>query len=72
MNANELVLEFSKELENIALLDIPPTILKFFGIAIPDHFDGRIVEEIFTTDWLNKQSKTAKKINVAFTEWREA
>jgi predicted AlkP superfamily phosphohydrolase/phosphomutase len=41
------------ELGNLNLIDVPPTILRTLGIAVPPSYDGRLLEEIFDPAYLN-------------------
>jgi len=36
--------------ENARIIDVAPTILRFFGIPPPDDIDGRVLEELLTED----------------------
>lgn len=39
-----------KEIENLSIMDITPTILHMFGIPVPEDMDGRVLKEIFRAD----------------------
>lgn len=40
------------ELSSLSLLDIPPTILWSLGQPIPENFDGRVLQEVFSAAFL--------------------
>lgn len=38
--------------EGASILDLSPTILYYLGLAIPTYMDGRVLEQVFTQDFL--------------------
>ena len=42
------------ELEGANIVDVTPTILYALGLPVPDHMDGRVMEELFEPDYMNR------------------
>ncbi len=40
------------QVQNARIIDYAPTILHTFGVEVPAEMDGRVLEEIFTTDYM--------------------
>ena len=40
--------------DSFHIADITPTVLHLFGIPVPEHMDGRVMTEIFTPEYLEK------------------
>jgi predicted AlkP superfamily phosphohydrolase/phosphomutase len=41
------------DLENLRLIDLPPTLMYAMGLSVPPYFDGRVLEEIFDPMFLS-------------------
>jgi predicted AlkP superfamily phosphohydrolase/phosphomutase len=44
-------IQVGNQIEDLALLDMPPTLLQALGLPIPGYFDGRSCQELFTADF---------------------
>ncbi len=53
------VIRRGTEIENARLIDLAPTLLHFFGVAIPADMDGRVLLEAFQPDFLAAHSVKA-------------
>ncbi len=53
------VIRQDTEIENARLIDLAPTLLHLFGVAVPEDMDGRVLVEAFQPDFLAAHSVKA-------------
>lgn len=46
------------------ITDVAPTLLHWLGLPVPDHYDGRVLTELFEPDWLRCNPVRKRSIQV--------